>query len=51
MPNPRLSEHDDDPQPERGNRGLWLAVAIAAVMVVFVLLHLLGVLGPAAHSG
>ncbi len=46
-----LSEHDDDPQPGSANRGLWVGVLVVVVMIVFVLLHVLGVVGPSAHGG
>ena len=46
---PSLSEHDDDPQPERGNRGLLMPIIIVAVVVIFVLLHLTGVVGAGSH--
>jgi hypothetical protein len=42
---PSLSERDDDPQPERGNRSLVVPIIIVAVVVIFVLLHLTGVVG------
>lgn len=45
---PSLSEHDDDPhpQPDRGNRRLMVPVILVVVVMIFVLLHLTGVLGP-----
>jgi hypothetical protein len=46
---PSLSEHDNDPQPERRNRSLLVPVIIAAVVVIFVLLHLTGVVGAGSH--
>ena len=45
----RLSEHDNDPQPRGRQRGLLIAVLVAAVIVAFVLLHLTGVIGPGSH--
>jgi hypothetical protein len=42
---PSLSEHDDDPQPERGKRSLMMPIIIVAVVVIFVLLRLTGVVG------
>jgi hypothetical protein len=42
---PSLSEHDDDPQPERGNRGLLVPVIVVVLVVILVLLHLTGVVG------
>lgn len=46
---PSLSEHDDDPRPERGNRSLLVPVIVVIVVVIFVLLHLTGVVGPGSH--
>ena len=46
---PSLSEHDNDPRPGGRQRGLVIAVLVAAVIVVFVLLHLTGVIGPGSH--
>jgi hypothetical protein len=46
---PSLSEHDDDPQPERGNRGLLVPVIVVVVVVIFVLLHLTGVMSAGSH--
>jgi hypothetical protein len=46
---PSLSEHDDDPRPERSDRGLLVPVIIVAVVVIFVLLHLAGVVGAGSH--
>jgi hypothetical protein len=46
---PSLSEHDDDPQPDRGNRRLLVPVIVVLVVTIFVLLHLTGVLGPGSH--
>jgi hypothetical protein len=46
---PTLSEHDDDPQPDRGNRRLLVPVIVVVIVMIFVLLHLTGVLGPGAH--
>jgi len=45
---PSLTEHDDDPhpQPDRGNRRLMVPVILVVVVMIFVLLHLTGVLGP-----
>jgi hypothetical protein len=45
---PTLSEHDDDPRPDRGNRRLLPAIVVVVVLI-FVLLHLTGVLGPGSH--
>ena len=42
-------QQDDDPQPGRGNRGLLVPVMIVAVVVLFVVLHLTGVVGPGSH--
>ncbi len=42
-------EHNDDPQADRGKGGLWIAVAIATVVMIIVVLHLTGVIGPGAH--
>lgn len=46
---PRLSEHDNDPQPKRGNRSLLVPVIIVVIVMIFVVLHLAGVLGPGSH--
>jgi hypothetical protein len=46
---PSLSEHDDDPQPERPNRGLLVPVIIVVVVLAFVLLHLTGVMSAGSH--
>jgi hypothetical protein len=46
---PTLSEHDDDPQPDRGDRRLLVPVIVVVVVMIFVLLHLTGVLGPGSH--
>jgi hypothetical protein len=46
---PSLSEHDDDPQPRNGSRSLLVPVLVVAVVLVFVLLHVTGVLGPGSH--
>ena len=46
---PSLSEHDDDFQPDRGNRRLLVPVIVVLVVMTFVLLHLTGVLGPRSH--
>ena len=46
---PSLSEHDNDPKPGGRQRRLSIAVLVAAVIVVFVLLHLTGVIGPGSH--
>jgi hypothetical protein len=46
---PSVSEHDDDPQPERGSRGLVVPVIVVVVVVIFVLLHLTGVVGAGSH--
>jgi uncharacterized membrane protein len=46
---PRLSEHDDEPQPKGGNRGLLVPVIVVVVVVIFVLLHLAGVVGSGSH--
>jgi hypothetical protein len=47
---PSLSEHDDDPQPKHGNRGLLVPViVVVGVVVIFVLLHLAGVFGSGSH--
>jgi hypothetical protein len=46
---PSLSEHDDDPQPDRGNRRLLVPAIVVVVVMIFVLLHLTGVLGPGSH--
>jgi hypothetical protein len=46
---PSLSEHDDDPQPKHGNRGLLVPVIVVAIVVIFVLLHLAGVFGAGSH--
>ncbi|MDQ6778508.1 MAG: hypothetical protein M3071_20305 [Actinomycetota bacterium] len=46
---PSLSEHDDEPQPDRGNRSLLVPVIVVVVVVIFVLLHLTGVLGAGSH--
>ncbi len=48
MPSP--PEHDNDKQPDGGKRGLLAAGVVVAVMVIIVLLHLLGVLGPSTHG-
>jgi hypothetical protein len=46
---PNLSEHNDDPQHGRGNRRLPVPAIVAVVVMIFVLLHLSGVLGPGSH--
>jgi hypothetical protein len=46
---PSLSEHDNDPPTGGRQRGLAIAVLVAAVIIVFVLLHLTGVIGPGSH--
>lgn len=46
---PSLSEHDSDPHPERGNRSLLVPVIIVVPVVIFVLLHLTGVVGVGSH--
>jgi hypothetical protein len=46
---PVLSDHDDDPQPDRTNRGLLVPIIIVAVVVIVVLLHLTGVIGAGSH--
>ena len=46
---PSLSEHDNDPQPGGRQRGILIAVLVTAVIVVFVLLHVTGVIGPGSH--
>jgi hypothetical protein len=46
---PSLSEHDDDPQPGRSNRHLLVPVIVVVVVMIFVVLHLTGVLGPGSH--
>jgi hypothetical protein len=46
---PSLSEHDDDPRPDRGNRRLLVPAIVVVVVTIFVLLHLTGALGPGSH--
>ncbi|MGI8920082.1 MAG: hypothetical protein ACR2HD_00165 [Solirubrobacteraceae bacterium] len=46
---PSLSEHDDDPQPDRGHRGRLVPVVVVILIVIFVILHLTGVIGPGGH--
>lgn len=46
---PSLPEHDDDPRPDHGNRRLLVPVIIVIVVMIFVVLHLTGVLGPGSH--
>ncbi len=46
---PRLSEHDDDPQPGSGKRGLLVPVIVVVIVMAFVVLHLAGVFGPGSH--
>ncbi len=46
---PSLSEHDNDPQPDRGPRRLLVPAIVVAVITIFVLLHLTGVFGPGSH--
>jgi hypothetical protein len=46
---PSLSEHDDDPQPKRGNRGLLVPVIVVVVVLIFVLLHVAGVFDSGSH--
>ncbi len=46
---PTLSEHDNDPQPKRGNRSLLVPVIIVVLVMVFVVLHLAGVFGSGSH--
>jgi hypothetical protein len=42
-------QHDNDPQPRRGARSFLIPVLIFVVVVVFVLLHVAGVFGPASN--
>jgi hypothetical protein len=46
---PTLSEHDDDPQPDSRSRALLVPILIVAAVVVFVLLHLTGIVGAGSH--
>jgi hypothetical protein len=46
---PSLSHHDDDPQLERGTRRLVVPLIVVAVVLVFVVLHLTGVVGAGSH--
>jgi hypothetical protein len=46
---PSLSGHDDDPQPQRANRGLLVPVIVVVIVVIFVLLHVAGVFGAGSH--
>ncbi len=46
---PNLSEHDNDPHATRGRRGQLMPILIVAVVVIFVVLHLTGVVGPGSH--
>jgi hypothetical protein len=46
---PSLSEHDDNTQTDRGSRRLLVPVIVVVVVMIFVLLHLTGVLGPGSH--
>jgi hypothetical protein len=46
---PSLSEHDNDPPPTRSTRSLLLPAMVVAVVLIFVLLHLTGVLGSGSH--
>ena len=46
---PSLSEHDDDPQPDRGNRRLLVPIIVMVLVIIFLALHLTGVLGPGSH--
>jgi hypothetical protein len=45
---PALSEHDPTPSG-RGGPPVLLVVAIVAIVIVFVVLHLSGVVGPGSH--
>lgn len=42
-------QHERDPQSGRGTRRFLVPVLIVAVMVVFVVLHLTGVVGAGSH--
>jgi hypothetical protein len=46
---PSLSEHDDDPQLDRGNRRMLVPIIVVVVVMIFVLLQLTGVLGTGSH--
>jgi hypothetical protein len=46
---PSLTEHDDDPQPKGGNRSMPVPAIIVVIAVIFVLLHLTGVVGAGSH--
>ena len=54
-PDPGLSTHPDqveaDPRLQAGSRwaGIAISVAIGALVLLIVLLHLTGVVGPRAH--
>jgi hypothetical protein len=42
-------QHDDDLQPGRRTRSLVLPAVIAALVILMVILHLTGVVGPGSH--
>lgn len=42
-------EHTDEPQPDHGKGGLWVGIAITAVVVIIIVLHLTGVVGPGSQ--
>jgi hypothetical protein len=46
---PGLSEHDNDPQPKGGNRRPLVPAIIVVLVVIFVVLHLTGVVGAGSH--
>jgi flagellar basal body-associated protein FliL len=46
---PPLSEHDHEQQPGRGKRSLIVPAIVVAVVLMFVVLHLTGVVGAGSH--
>jgi hypothetical protein len=46
---PSVSEHDNDPQLNGGNRSPLVPAIIVVIVVIFVVLHLTGVIGAGSH--
>jgi hypothetical protein len=46
---PELSENDPAPEDRRGRPPIALLVAIAALVIAVLVLHLTGVIGPGTH--
>jgi hypothetical protein len=46
---PTLSQHDNDSPPTRPRRNLVVPAVIVVVVLLFLALHLTGVLGPGSH--